>query len=207
MRHLVILSHPDPGSFNASVASTYAGTVRGQGHKAEQRDLYAMGFDPRLPQQELPWRRDFRPRPDVVAERTALAAANVLVFVYPLWFNAPPAMLKGYAERVLGMGFGYESDAPGTRPLLADKSLVTISTSGAPGSWVDETGALQRLRVGFDDHLAAVCGLHVLEHLHLGGVTPGIRADAAEAMLEQVRDLARRLCAPASAWRLQESNR
>ena len=199
MRHLVILSHPDPESFNASVASTYVGAARGRGVLAELRDLYALGFDPRLPAQELPWRRDFALRDDVVAERAALTTADVIVFVYPLWYNAPPAMLKGYAERVLGMGFGYESAALGTRPLLGDKRLVTISTSGAPEAWVDQTGALQRLRAGFDDHIGAVCGLRVLEHLHLGGVTPGIRADAAEAMLDQVRDLAQKVSSPVSA--------
>ena len=120
----------------------------------------------------------------------------MLVFVYPLWFNAPPAMLKGYVERVFAMGFGYAPAGPGTRPLLSGKSLVTISTSGAPDDWVDQTGALARLRAGFDDHLAAVCGLTVLEHLNLGGVTPGIRLDAGQSMLDEVAALARRLFAP-----------
>jgi NAD(P)H dehydrogenase (quinone) len=193
MRHVVVLAHPDPGSFNAAIAEAYLATVRGASHEAELRDLYRLGFDPRLGVRELPWRDDFAPGADAVAERARLAAADVIAFVYPLWFNAPPAMLKGYAERVLGMGFGYESAEPGTRPLLTGKSLVTISTSGAPDAWVDQTGALDRLRAGFDDHVAALCGLKVLDHLHLGGVTPGIREDAAEAMLDEVRDLARRL--------------
>jgi NAD(P)H dehydrogenase (quinone) len=150
----------------------------------------------RAPARELPWRRDFAVAEAVVAERKALEPAQVLVFVYPLWFNAPPAMLKGYVERVFAMGFGYAPAGPGTRPLLSGKSLVTISTSGAPDDWVDQTGALARLRAGFDDHLAAVCGLTVLEHLNLGGVTPGIRLDAGQSMLDEVAALARRLFAP-----------
>ena len=135
MRHAVILAHPDPQSFNAAVARAYVGAVEGLSHGAELRDLYALGFDPRLPLRELPWRHDYEPGPDVVAERAALSGADVLVFVYPLWFNAPPAMLKGYVERVLGMGFGYAASATGTRPLLEDKRLVSISTSGAPDAW------------------------------------------------------------------------
>ena len=193
MRHAVILAHPDRRSFNAAVAATYVEAVEDLSHAAELRDLYALGFDPRLPLSELPWRRDYKAGSDVVTERAALSKADVLVFVYQLWFNAPPAMLKGYVERVLGMGFGYAASALGTRPLLEDKRLVSISTSGAPESWVDRTGALSRLRTGFDDYLAAVCGLRVVEHLNLGGVTPGIRADAAEGMLDQVCALARRL--------------
>jgi hypothetical protein len=58
---------------------------------------------------------------------------------------------------------------------------------------------LERLRDGFDEHLAAVCGLAVIDHLHLGGVTPGVRPDAGQAMLEQVARMARRHFAPALA--------
>ncbi len=193
MRHAVILAHPDPASFNAAAAHAYAAAVEASGGHAILRDLYALGFDPRLTAQELPWRAGFAPGEDARAERAVVEAADVLCFVYPFWFNAPPAMLKGYVERVLGPGFGYSDEAPRPRPLLGGKSLVSITTSGAPGAWVDQTGALERLRTGFDGHVAAVCGLAVLEHLHLGGVTPGIRPDAAQAMLRQVAAMARRL--------------
>jgi len=198
LRHAVILAHPDHASFNAAVAGAYIGGVEALGHSAQLRDLYALGFDPRLQAHELPWRDGFAAGADVLVERGALAEADTIVFVYPLWFNAPPAMLKGYVERVLGMGFGYEPGEAGTRPLLRQKRLVSITTSGAPDQWVDQTGALTRLRAGFDDHLGAVCGLNVLAHLNLGGVTPGIREDAAEAMLDQVRGLVSRLFGPPS---------
>jgi len=199
MRHVVILAHPDPQSFNAQAARTYAQAAVAMGDSPVVRDLYRLDFDPRLRARELPWRGDFAPGSDVLAERAVLAEADVIVFVYPLWFNAPPAMLKGYVERVFGLGFAYVPAEPGTRPLLGGKRLVSISTSGAPDGWVDRTGAVTRLRAGFDDHVAAVCGLAVLEHLHLGGVTPGIRPDAVEGLLHQVEAMARRLFAPSGA--------
>ena len=195
MRHAVILGHPNSGSFNAAVANAYVDAVRTLGHQAGLRDLYALGFQPCLQACELPWRDDFAVLADVEAERQAIAGAEVIVLVYPLWFNAPPAIIKGYVERVFGLGFGYAAAAPGTRPLLAGKRMVSISTSGAPDGWVDQTGAMEHLRKGFDDHVAAVCGMTVLEHLHFGGVTPGIRQDAGEAMLDEVRGMARRLFA------------
>ncbi len=198
MRHAVILSHPDPTSFNASVAKAYVASVEALGQSAIVRDLYAEAFDPRLPASELPWSPHYALAPVIAAERAHLDSADVIAFVYPLWFNAPPAMLKGYAERVFGMGFGYGPTDLGTRPLLVGKSLISVSTSGAPNAWVGQTGAMQRLREGFDDHLAAVCGLSVLDHLHLGGITPGIREDAAQAMFDKVSQLVRRHFAPAS---------
>jgi len=192
MRHAVILAHPDPSSFNASAARTYVAATRATGDESMLRDLYAIGFDPLLKASELPWAKDFAPGTDVVAERGRLADAEVIAFFYPLWFNAPPAMLKGYVERVFGFGFGYGQAEPGTTPLLGGKLLVSVSTSGAPDEWVGQTAAVEHLRADFDNHLAAVCGLTVLEHLHIGGVTPGIRADAGQEMLGQVTALVER---------------
>src|SRR5476651_842445 len=143
MRHAVILSHPDPSSFNASAARAYAAAVEALGQAVEIHDLYSEGFDPRLSASELPWNAHYALPPAIAAERARLTAANVMVFVYPLWFNAPPAMLKGYVERVFGMGFGYGAADNGTRPLLMGKSLVSITTSGAPDHWVGQSGALE----------------------------------------------------------------
>jgi NAD(P)H dehydrogenase (quinone) len=193
MRHSIILAHPAPTSFNAEAARAFSAALTGLGHDADVRDLYAMDFDPRLKASELPWIPGGGPAADVAAERAALSASDVVTFVYPLWFNAPPAMLKGYVERVFGLGFGYAAVEPGTRPLMSGKALVSITTSGAPNQWVDQTGAVERLRVTFDNHVAAVCGFQVLKHLHFGGVTPGIRPDAVDKMLDQVRAMATRL--------------
>ena len=198
MKHAIILAHPNPQSFNAAVARVYAETVRSFGDEAEIRDLYQMGFDPRLRADELPWAKGAQPHADVVAERERLADARAFVFVYPLWFNAPPAILKGYLDRVFGPGFAYGRASGGTEPLLHGRLLLSITTSGAPDQWVDQTGAVNILRHAFDDHIAEVCGFSVVDHVHLGGVTPGIRADVIEGLLDQVRQVARRCFAPVS---------
>ena len=198
MRHAIILSHPDPKSFNASVATAYAAAARELGHTVAVRDLYAMNFDPRLGRRELPWRRDYAPGKDVVAERAALADADVFVFVYPLWFNAPPAMLKGYVDRVLGMGFGFSPNGSISDPLLVGRKLISFSSSGAPEAWVRETGALGALSQLFDHHLSAMCGLHVLDHVHFGPVTPMMSKESVESYLDDVQKVVAREFAPAS---------
>jgi NAD(P)H dehydrogenase (quinone) len=57
---------------------------------------------------------------------------------------------------------------------------------------VRETGALEALQSLVDRHLAAMCGLRVLDHVHAGGVGPGMRDDAAHDIIQAVRDWARR---------------
>lgn len=187
MKHVIVLAHPNPASFCASVARTCKETLEGLGHEASVRDLYGMAFDPCLHADEIPTAANFKPRPDVVAERAALQDADSLIFVYPFWFNAQPAILKGYVDRVFGMGFGYGPGAGGTEPLMSHKSLLTFSTSGAPDRWVESTGALKALMTVFDLHLSGVCGLRLLDHVHLGGVVSNMAQEPAEDLLESVR--------------------
>jgi len=184
MKHAVILAHPKPTSFNASIAKACAERLSAKGQEVVVRDLYAMNFDPCLKAEEIPTDSSFAPGPDVVAERALLADVDSFIFVYPLWFNAPPAILKGYVDRVFSMGFGY---APGMDPLLDGKTLLTFSTSGAPDSWVRSTEALTTLMNQFDVHLASVSGLRVIDHIHFGGILSNLNEEAAEDMLQQVR--------------------
>jgi len=186
VKHAVILAHPNPASFNAAVADAYVKAVRALGDQAVLRDLYALNFEPRLGQGEMPFGAAFQPGPDVVAERKAIGDADVFVLVYPLWLNAPPAIMKGYLERVFGFGFAYGQDGNGSAPLLTGRKLVTFSSSGAPFHWVQQTGAFEAVRTLFDRHVAAVCGMSVVDHVHFGGIVPDIRPDAVARMLKDV---------------------
>lgn len=199
MQHAVILAHPKPTSFCASLARTCVEHLRATNHHVLLRDLYALDFDPRLKAEELPTQNGVTPASDVVAERKALAGVTSFIFVYPFWFNAPPAILKGYVDRVFGMGFGYGPVAGGAEPLLDGKTLTSFSTSGAPEHWIDSTGALRALMSVFDLHLSGVCGLRVADHKHIGGVVSNMTQEAGADVLEQVRTRLDELFEPALA--------
>lgn len=186
MKHAVILAHPKTDSFNAAIARTCVQTLERLGDTVILRDLYAASFDPRLRAEELPTAEHFAPAADTAAERLILADVDSFIFVYPFWFNAPPAILKGFVDKVFSMGFGYSPGSGGLEPLLLGKTLLSISTSGAPDHWVNLTGALATLQQAFDNHLAGVCGLKVLEHVHFGSIVPNITEEAVHDMLEEV---------------------
>ncbi len=191
MKHAVVISHPDPRSFTHSMAAAYAAALGEQGHEVLVRDLYAMDFDPRLASDEIPRPSGFTPHADVRAERALLSDVQAFALFYPVWFNAPPAMLKGYVDRIFGMGFGYGMGPGGSNaPLLTGRSLISFSSSGAPKRWLMETGAWDAMRKLFDDHVAGVCGLAVLDHLHFGAIVPNITPEAIEACAAEVRSAA-----------------
>ena len=129
-RPAVILCHPDPSSFNHAIAGAYCNAVRAAGQAVVLRDLYAIGFDPVLKAAERPTNVAAVYGADVLAEMDAIAGCDVFVLVYPIWFGTPPAMLKGYVERVFGAGVQPEALQGRVRTdLLGGTRLVSFSTS------------------------------------------------------------------------------
>ena len=187
MKHAVIIAHPKPGSLTVAAGLAYADAVGALGHDVIVRDLYRMGFDPCLKAAEIPGPGGYAFGADIVAERAILADVDVFAFVYPFWFNAPPAILMGYVDRVFGMDFGFRQGPAGNEPRLAGRSLISFSFSGAPDQWVRDTGALASLQAVFESHLCNVCGLRLADHLHTGGIVPDLRKDAVEDILAAVR--------------------
>ncbi len=113
--------------------------VQRAGHEVTTLDLYAMEF-------ALPWRCGARAYhgdqplvdPVTVAHAELVWRAEVLVFVYPTWWSGPPAILKGWLERVMVPGVAFRFDDAGkVRPALTNvRRIVGISTYGAPWRYV-----------------------------------------------------------------------
>ena len=193
LRIAVIAAHPRSRSFTMSAARAFAEAAVAAGAEVTIRDLYRLNFDPRLRAGELPDHQGFSARPDVRRERAALAGSDVFAFFHPLWFNSAPAMMKGYVDRVFGMGFGYSaSGLEGNQPLLGGKRLVVFTSTGAPQQWVQDTG-VSALQAQGDRHLAAVTGLDLIGHHNFGGLTPSLRSDVARVHLDHIRNEARRI--------------
>lgn len=186
MRHAVIFAHPRKDSFTASVADAYARAAGSLGQEVIKRDLYGMGFDPCLKAGELPFATGFLPGDDVITEREALQTCDVFALIYPLWLNTPPAILKGYLERVFGFGFAYGEDGHSYVPRLKGRSLISFSSSGAPTAWIRESGGLTAIQTLFDRYFAELCGMTPLGHFHFGGITPGASEFFIRGQLDQV---------------------
>lgn len=189
MKHAIIIAHPKPDSFTASVAQAYTQACQDMGHEPVVRDLYRIGFNPCLQASELPFEESYRPGADVAAERRLLGDCEVFAFFYPLWLNTPPAMIKGYLERVFGYGFAYGAGGRSYHPLLSGRKLISFSSSGAPADWLEQTGSLPAVRTLFDQYFATLCGMTVVDHVHVGNVTPGASRFFVQARLDEVRKI------------------
>ena len=194
IRHLVILGHPDPDSFCGTMARTYCDTVRAFGQEAVLRDLYALGFDPVLKRDEIPRPGPHRkPAGDIAADLELLRAADMIVLVYPIWFGTPPAMIKGYVDRVLGAGVTAQDIKQGTQhPVLHGKRLALFTTSASTRPWLEEKGQWVAHRQAFETYLQMVFSLRDGGHSHFDAIVPGLKYRFVEENLAQVGEIATR---------------
>jgi NAD(P)H dehydrogenase (quinone) len=194
-KHVVILSHPEPDSFNAAVAAKYCAVVQENGQEAVLRDLYRIKFDPVLQGNEQPGSAAFRQSPHVTHELDVIADAAVLVLVYPIWFGTPPAMLKGYVDRVLGSDFSFRAvKARDAKSRLAGAHLLSLTSSGTSQIWLDEQGEFQSLVQVFDRYLERAFSMASTEHVHFSSIVDGLSERFFLQYMQEVREAAEKSC-------------
>ncbi len=137
MNILIVLAHPDRASFNHALAAATAEASRRQGHAVILRDLYAEAFDPILPAAEFS--RSTPLEPWLRRHCEELAAADGIVIVHPNWWGQPPAILKGWIDRVVRPGVAYafeEGDSGEGVPvgLLRARTALVLNTSNTPAA-------------------------------------------------------------------------
>jgi len=133
-RALVVLCHPHQTGFNQAVAEA-AVKILGADHAVDVLDLYREAFDPVLPAPELP--RKFSFDETVLKYGELVKAASVFVFVHPDWWGGPPALLKGFIDRVFRPGIAYEFDgyeflSKKKAELLSGRKALVFSTTDYP---------------------------------------------------------------------------
>ncbi|ACL02552.1 NAD(P)H dehydrogenase (quinone) [Desulfatibacillum aliphaticivorans] len=141
MKILVLLAHPDKNSFNHAIAQTVVDQLELSGHKVFFHDLYEEGFDPLLPAEEIP--SEAKLPPEIDSHCWELALAEGIVIVHPNWWGQPPAILKGWVDRVVRPEVAYrflEGDGGEGVPvgLLKAQTAVVLNTSNTPGHREDE---------------------------------------------------------------------
>jgi NAD(P)H dehydrogenase (quinone) len=194
--HLVILAHPDASSFNRAIADRYCAAVRALGHDAKLRDLYDLGFDPRLYADHRAGLDTNKVSGDVAGEMGLLRQADAVVFVYPIWFGMPPAMIKGYVDRVLGYALTPDDITKHVPDaILAGRHFASFTTSATIEPWLEQQGQLAALKTTFDAYLMQIFGMIDAGHTHFSGVITGLSASQAAGMLANVVAKATEICA------------
>ncbi len=146
MNILIVYAHPSERSFNATLRECAVRTLTAAGHAVRQIDLYALHFNPVMARVE--WHAYFTDpdsNRDALSDHIdALVWAEALCLIYPTWNYGPPAILKGWFERVFLPGVAFEvpdGNSDRIRGKLTNiRQLIVLTTSGSPWWWLRMIG-------------------------------------------------------------------
>jgi NAD(P)H dehydrogenase (quinone) len=188
MQISVILAHPGGKSFNHAIAQAAMAELKQRGYETIFHDLYAEKFDPILPLDEIP--RDAPLPPEVELHCHEISTAKGIIIVHPNWWGQPPAVLKGWVDRVLRPGVAYEfleGDQGEGVPvgLLQARAALVLNTSNTPA---------ERERKAFGDPLEALwkncifdlCGVKTV-YREMFGIIVTSTLDQRQEWLSRVR--------------------
>lgn len=135
MNSSIILAHPNPESFNHAIAKTVIHALRRNGHHIFYHDLYQESFDPILIHDEIS--ESNRTPEDIWLYCHEIMISDIIIVIHPNWWGQPPAILKGWVDRIFRPGITYrflEQDDGSGVPfgLLKAKKALVFNTSNTP---------------------------------------------------------------------------
>ncbi len=192
MKALIIVSHPAPDSFNHALAHEVRDVWSSAGYDVQLRDLHVEDFNPILTADEMHGApsRD----PLVQAHISDLLTCDLLAIVHPNCWGAPPAMMKGWIDRVFAPQAAYtfaKGTDQGDSPigLLKARAALVLNTGNTP---------LDRESHHFGDPLDRIwrqcilnyCGIENVSR-RLFGVVATSTPDERRSWLAQAREAAK----------------
>jgi putative NADPH-quinone reductase len=153
---LVVLSHHRADSLTAHTARRAAARLEAAGYSVDLLDLHAEGFGPRMNVSDQPdWGDREKPYSDEVhAHMRRILVADVVVVVFPVYWQSVPAILKGWIDRVGNYGFAYGR----SKPRLAGKRILWLGLAGATADDPVVEGMQTLLEASLSDGIAYYCG-------------------------------------------------
>jgi len=167
MNHLIIIAHPRKESLNYLIKDKLVDKYEQKGNQVKVRDLYSMHFRPILGYDELKYNKEGKVCPDIAIEQNYIEWADQLTFIYPLWWNAFPAILKGYIDRVFTNGFAFRISQNGPEGLLKCKKVRLITSAGMDEETLKRNNIFESLKVTQDIGVFEFCGMEVLDHEYI----------------------------------------
>lgn len=203
VKTLIVLAHPDPKSFNGQWAEASRTASAELGHGVEVSDLVAMGFDPveradhyqqldmdpfdALRAQEAAAEAKALPQ-DVATEIAKIEAADRIIFHFPMWWFGPPAIMKGWFDRVLANGAMHNTDERFDTGRCRHKTAlfcVTTGSSAVQSAPDGKEGNAQMLLWPLSQALRYL-GFSVLRPITVSGVHSYHKDVAAEALAQRL---------------------
>lgn len=189
MNYLIITSHPYDGSFNASIKTVAEQAISKKGHNVNVIDLIEDGFSPVMTGDDLKmWSQGKCNDPMVEKYQREIQKSDVIVFPFPIWWGAMPAVLKGFCDKVLLPGWAYRYGDNGEMiGMLTGKKAIVITTMETPIQVFNDYFN-NPVNGAFIKDTLQVCGLDVAKHMEIDKIVSGGK-DYTDDKMQQIANL------------------
>ncbi len=178
---MIVYAHHEPASFTSAMKNLAIETLTAQGHNVVISDLYGQGFNPAaqkwdfvttsgghfnyMLEQKHAVRLDMAFSPDILGEIQKIQTADIILFATPIWWFSVPAILKGWFDRVLAMGFAWDGGKIYQNGMLRGKQAMLIASAGGPADYYKVDGkhkaTPEQILHPINHGTLAFCGLNV----------------------------------------------
>ena len=153
MKIFIVYCHPSEDSFTKNMCDAFIKGVTDSGNEYIISDLYKMGFQTDMTEEEYIRDANYRNTPnvekDVLAEQEKINSSDAIAFIYPVFWTEAPAKLVGWFDRVWTYGFAY-----GEKTMKELDKAVILCSAGNPIEHLEEYGLLDSMkRVMLGDRL------------------------------------------------------
>ena len=153
MKIFIVYCHPYEDSFTKNMCDAFIKGVTDSGNEYIISDLYKMGFQTDMTEEEYIRDANYRNTPnvakDVLAEQEKINSSDAIAFIYPVFWTEAPAKLVGWFDRAWTYGFAY-----GEKTMKELDKAVILCSAGNPIEHLEEYGLLDSMkRVMLGDRL------------------------------------------------------
>ncbi len=204
MNILLVTAHENNASFTARLQNAALGVLERAGHKVAMTDLYAQQFNPvasiidfntssganadYIFEQERAVNTGSGFSPDINAEMEKVKNADLIIIHFPLWWSGLPAILKGWFDRVLAMGFAWDASSRYSTGLMRGKKVLTSVAVADPISYYDVKGmhgaSIEQHLYGVLHSTLAFCGFDIFKPFIVDNTTMSTNEDLSSKINE-----------------------
>ncbi|KAM6978415.1 NAD(P)H dehydrogenase [quinone] 1-like [Tautogolabrus adspersus] len=179
---LIVYAHQSSGSFNAAAKDAAVEILTAQGCTVEVSDLYALNFKATATAEDiigevknadhfryaeetkLAWEAG-KLSADITEEQRKLTQADLIIFQFPMYWFTVPAIMKGWMDRVLTLGYAYSQEKRYSQGIFKDKKAMLSFTTGSHESMFSANGINGDMNVTLwplQNGILHYCGFQVL---------------------------------------------
>ncbi len=185
MKACIVFAQAGEKSFNHAILERVVSACKRIGVDYTVRDLYQMKFNPVFSPEDMRNVEQNRVSSDIEEEQQVITDADTLIMIYPVWWWAQPAILKGWIDRVFTNQFAFRYEPNGPVGLLTGKKALVFTTTRESEAEIKADGFDEAMKKQIADGVLKFAGFNPVIYRNFAEV-PSVDDSSRQRMLDEV---------------------